>query len=674
MDTWVVAAAAGAGYLAKFWQNVVKDRDVLSGSFSGNTTEDKSNVISKPEKEVTHKRSEFGKLNKDESLFRRRVRRQISESNSPNKEETPAHSAEMISDISHLNIEPAYSIASTSGLTENIMKENDHDFADKLDSASKYPANAWQPDFSPRSFTMGSGFGKSRSFNSKCSRRYYSVKPMTSLESCLIAQMYKQQFETEEYVFSSLPSTSNSAISPFLVTDGKQIISRANTEFSCASFESTKQQLELTVGSGLRETDVMDSAPNINGAGLIELPRKVLKQRGKVKHRRSSISSVSSSGKYFRSQGSVDSMIPFCAGIVLGIISTIVTHKREVDNLNELLKQSQNLVQDLQEELDMKDSLTVKDLTNEYLELQEMIDPSVSTKADEKEDFRSKIEAELEAELERLELNMNAACLERSLSGLSEIHPDLVGDLIQGELEADNFNHVHDPDHDTGSSSTNCTPPGKNAVSPKELSLRLHELIQSRLEEHIAELEIELQYTTRKLHLMEVEKMNSNRDMSYSDFESSSTQGSPTVMDHGNSMVQPLFMNLSGDALNAYNEAYDEFMKTAEVQGTPPAAKSKNKQIENTEVYSFYRSLLYDQIGVGDNGNILLQDTEKRDLEQLDYKQIKIESEEEEEEEEDDELGKLLIKQIVEKTRQGSPVVLNAQKMLRTLDEQLSLE
>ncbi|XP_068654760.1 uncharacterized protein [Aristolochia californica] len=659
MDIWVVAAAAGAGYLAKFWQNVVKDRDVLSGSFAGNTTEERSNVILKHEKEVTQKRSDFGKLNnKDESLCCRQVRRQISGSNSPNKEETSTDSAEIISDISRLNIDPAYAIASTSGLTEDIMKENDHDFADKLDSASKYPTNAWQPDSCPRNFTMESGFGKSRSFNSKWSRQYYAIKPMTSLESCLIAQLYKQQVETEDYIFSPLPSTSNTAIIPFFVTDGKQIISRANTEFSCASFESTKHKLEMTVGSGLRETDLLDSTPNIHGADLIELPKKVIRQRGKVKHNRSSISSVRPPGKYFKSQGSLDSMILLCIGIVLGVISTIVAHKREVDNLNELLKQSQNLVQDLQEELDMKDSLTVKELTNESWELQEMINPSDGTKADQKEDIRSKIEAELEAELERLELNMNATCLERSLSGLSEIDPDLIGDLVQGELKADMIHHVHDSDHDTGSSSANCSAPVKYAVSPEELSLRLHELIESRLEEHIVKLEIELQDTRRKLHLMEAKKMNSNRDMSHSEFESSSTQGSPTVIDHGNSVIEPLLMNLSGDALNAYNEAYDEFMRIAVVEETPPAEKSENKQIDDRVVYSFDRSLLYDQIGVGENGATLLQDTGKRVLGQFGNNKISLwehrerPNEIDSEEEEDDEFGKLLIKQIVEKTRQ----------------------
>ena len=47
------------------------------------------------------------------------------------------------------------------------------------------------------------------------------------------------------------------------------------------------------------------------------------------------------------------------------MITSIMANKREIDKLRELLKQNENLVQDLQEELEMKDSMTVKELQNE---------------------------------------------------------------------------------------------------------------------------------------------------------------------------------------------------------------------------------------------------------------------------------------------------------------------
>lgn len=122
-------------------------------------------------------------------------------------------------------------------------------------------------------------------------------------------------------------------------------------------------------------------------------------------------------------------------------------NRREVDKLKGLLKQTENLVQDLQEELEMKDSLTVKELANENYESQETYDNSFhdratnscsleqnidnSTRYDGKElyyekvkessESMSKIEAELEAELERLGLNMNVSNMERRLSDLVEV-------------------------------------------------------------------------------------------------------------------------------------------------------------------------------------------------------------------------------------------------------------
>lgn len=120
------------------------------------------------------------------------------------------------------------------------------------------------------------------------------------------------------------------------------------------------------------------------------------------------------------------------------MITSIMAYKREIDKLRELLKQSDNLVQDLQEELEMNDSMTVKEIHNENYGSQDTCDhspekhiensPRIDCKEesyDKKEehssDSMSKIEAELEAELERLGLDMNASSLERKLSELVEV-------------------------------------------------------------------------------------------------------------------------------------------------------------------------------------------------------------------------------------------------------------
>lgn len=129
------------------------------------------------------------------------------------------------------------------------------------------------------------------------------------------------------------------------------------------------------------------------------------------------------------------------------MITSIMANKREIVKLRELLKQNENLVQDLQEELEMKDSMTVKELQNENYGSLDTLDHSSydkelnefspekhvdnSPRIDSKESYHqkveqssesmSKIEAELEAELERLGLDMNASSLEGKLSELVEV-------------------------------------------------------------------------------------------------------------------------------------------------------------------------------------------------------------------------------------------------------------
>lgn len=139
--------------------------------------------------------------------------------------------------------------------------------------------------------------------------------------------------------------------------------------------------------------------------------------------------------------GTSQGALLFCLGLSLGLISSFLTNKREVDKLSDLLKQTESLVQDLQDELEMKDSLTVKELAVEDSESQDTqndafnngplhafsseeklndCDNEYKDQKAEEESF-SKIEAELEAELERLELNMSSSRLDRKISNLVEV-------------------------------------------------------------------------------------------------------------------------------------------------------------------------------------------------------------------------------------------------------------
>jgi len=128
-------------------------------------------------------------------------------------------------------------------------------------------------------------------------------------------------------------------------------------------------------------------------------------------------------------------------------MTSILANKREMDKLRELLKETQNLVEDLQEGLEMKDSMRVKELHDENYGSQGTYDHSFRDKElngfspekhmdyfpitdgkksyvqkeEESSESMSKIEAELEAELEILGLNMNESDPERPQSELVEV-------------------------------------------------------------------------------------------------------------------------------------------------------------------------------------------------------------------------------------------------------------
>ncbi|KAK1268111.1 hypothetical protein QJS04_geneDACA006954 [Acorus gramineus] len=607
MDFWVVAAAAGAGCVAKSLQGVSKERVGLNRPLSVGTAS-----------EASMSRLEDRRRPEDDDpgcVFRRFVRRHLSGDLSLNGTEE-AESREVTD--------------SPSGV--DVGDEREDDGCDEN--------HEMYAELSPRNVSLNYRIGRSRRYISRRSDMNL-IKPLNSLESCVVSQLYNEHAKMEELLIGSLQNLSSPVMRPFFITDGKRIISRSSYEAPGTWFEAVNPKGKETVVG-------VSPLPDMG----LEWPKK-MKRSGKAEHERSVLSNSCHSHKHSFSGGLHDGLLLFLLGISIGVMSTLHSRKREVDKLNDMLKQSENLVQDLQDELEMKDSLTVRELADEICIIQEINDCSVDTKqpVEERRDEcgqygsneqvlnpgndsdLSKIEAELEAELERLELNMNASSLERQLSALNEIDPDLTADVVHGELKADTLGAAGESDSNDNAndSSTTHTHDGNYAVSPWELSLRLHELLQSRLEERIEELETALQNSQMRIHHMESEQLKSG---------SSSTLGSPIEMEKSEAFVQPLQLNLGGDALNAY-EACEEFLRMTETEEeNPPTTASTSGDATARS----YEQILWNQ-----------------NLRSLGY--------ENDESDTDDEAGKLLIQQILEKTRQGSPVVLNAQRMLFSMDD-----
>ncbi|GMY16492.1 hypothetical protein FCV25MIE_11731 [Fagus crenata] len=216
------------------------------------------------------------------------------------------------------------------------------------------------------------------------------------------------------------------------------------------------------------------------------------------------------------------------------------------------------------------------------------------------------------------------------------------------------------------------------------LSIRLHEVIHSRLEARIMELETALEDTQMRLHAMDSEHMISLNNL-YVEKKSSSTQESPTFMDEGYDMNGHFIINLSGEALDTYSEAYKEISMITLTDEEAPPETTHNSDCTEKELNPFDKNLFKGQIGdcTGNGSSSQYDIIEERLSSSLNPNDIRTKEEKvsrssesdytgksEDVDEDDDEMGKLLIKRIVEKTRQGSSVVLNAQRMLYSMDKQ----
>lgn len=665
MDLWVVAAAAGAGYLTKYWQKLSRDRDNLLHFSFGDANLEKSESPSRP-------------------FHRHEDRKPVS--------------GERLSDINLWGSVSATEVASTSGydgekLGSNILSlsnispvypanENENGDVSRHDNDLNGNTGALLPKSS--NGEMGTSHIPLRnksSFRTEYSYRHI-VKPLNSLESCLMAQLYKERAET---CVLTLPSPSTPSMRPLIVSDGSRIISRANGDHFSAQIGIELNKLHKE--DHLETKEKASAIPPLPKLGYLDLPKKMKIETGKGQTGRCSSSSHMASGKHLHFEGSPHGVVLFCLGISIGVISSIIANKEEVDKLKDVLKQTESLVDDLQEELEMKDSVTVKELANENYGSQDTSDNSVfnralnpfspeqnmdkydgrdsyEQKAEESSESMSKIEAELEAELERLGLNMNTSTLEGRLTDLDELDPDFRADFAQGELRAEMVGgHTAQPkSNENASSTTTAHHCGNYAVSPRELSVRLHEVIQSRLEERIQELEAALQSSQREVRVVELEHKESLSDISNS-YVQSTIEESTNSKVQSQTIIEPLVMNLAGEALDAYNEAYDEWMKLSESE----------EEDSPCQVFETFRDQMPSQ-SYGVNGSIghsALEEEKWLGDEHISRFECSNNSSvsEEENSDSDEEMEKQLIKQIVEKTKKGSPVVLNAQKWLFSMNE-----
>lgn len=307
MDLWFVAATAAGGYLAKYWQNVLKNRDSLSEfSLQGSNLE-------KPESPTcpSHRLARRKNLDKDVSMDEGKV---VDQSYSDRRESDGVSDAEVAS-ASKIDSEKHESLVyyencnllSMSTLPPRLLHGKSPDGNEGGNGSNNGIIDNYG---SPSTSDVGSFHGSTRhkgSLRTKHSHMYF-VKPLSSLESCLMAQLYPKDMKMEEYVLSPLPSPSMPTVRPLHVTDGSQIISRATIEFGSARFRTDSNELHKDVYSGKNENVLgVSPLPQIRS---LDAPKKMKAKSGKGHVGRLRNSSKFSDGSLFQSQVSYVLILP----------------------------------------------------------------------------------------------------------------------------------------------------------------------------------------------------------------------------------------------------------------------------------------------------------------------------------------------------------------------------
>lgn len=253
-----------------------------------------------------------------------------------------------------------------------------------------------------------------------------------------------------------------------------------------------------------------------------------------------------------------------------------------------------------------------------------------------------------------------------NITKILQLYPDLVADFAQDELQTDmiNGNDFFHPKLNEDASDPIMIFPGSHAVSPYELCLRLHEVIQTRLEEHVHELEVALENSQRKLQSLELER-EGHSPKSFTNHEDDITS-------------EPLVMNLSGESAGAYNDTYEELTKMDNSQDSPSGIHNTDLKVSSHS--HDWHVLGAQQCGPNDPLTCTTFNEERlsRELSSGEVTMFEGQSSSiyelndvtgDENCDSDCEVERQLIRQIVERTKKGSTVFQNAQRMLCSTGE-----
>lgn len=308
MDFWVVVGAAAAGYIAKYWQNISRDRDSLSKLSSKGSNFEKPELPSCPFRRLTRRK----KLDKDVSMDERKV----AEERYADPCEQVGGSAVEVASANEFNGEKLESLGNYDDCNLLSLSSLSPGFLPSENLKGNECESGLSGDTGDNlSNPMGSVHIYARnksSLRTKSSYRHF-VKPLNSLESCLMAQLYQNHAKTEEYVLNSLPSPIPPTIRPLFVTDGSQIISRASAELHNARMSNDDYKLYKEVC--FRKNENLLGVPPLPQIGSLDFPKKMKFKSGKLWVGRLRSSGKFGDGSLFHSQGGMFSYLCICLSV-----------------------------------------------------------------------------------------------------------------------------------------------------------------------------------------------------------------------------------------------------------------------------------------------------------------------------------------------------------------------
>ncbi|KAJ1421820.1 hypothetical protein SESBI_13458 [Sesbania bispinosa] len=258
MDLWVVAAVAGAGCLAKYWNRLSKNGDSCSLS-----SED----------------SNFEKAGKD------KLGNNVSL-------DTRASDVDGL-----LTTELATNTGLDSEKVTYFRNNNESDvlYVDGNEQSSNVGGS--YGFLLPDLFAGELGSSGNKTFPRTKHLYGHISRPLNSLESCLMAQLCKKHAKMEKYV-----SSSSTATRSFLDIDGSQIISRTNADDSFSAVTGSEEyKLQREVGQ-LKDENELFGVPWLPKIGSFSDAKKMKFNAGNGQSRRLSSSNIAISGKHILTQ------------------------------------------------------------------------------------------------------------------------------------------------------------------------------------------------------------------------------------------------------------------------------------------------------------------------------------------------------------------------------------